>query len=103
MSYRKYKSAARDLISYTYHHGYKVRVWDEWDAQWIEFKDAKTAWQEIDAVDGGEDFVIFDSEGHRIGGVMLAIGYGNQPDEEVADFTVCKFIDDWFDDFIKRY
>lgn len=101
MSYRHYKSAARDLISYVYHHGGTIQVDMDWD-DWETMPDAAKAWEEVNAVDGGSDFRVFDKHGAYQGIVILAIGY-NAHDEEVCDFSDTRYINDWFDDYIKRY
>jgi hypothetical protein len=106
MSYKQYKSAARDLISYVYNHGYKIRIDVGWDSpDYFYPATAKEAWEEVNAVDGGEDFSIVtgDKAGDKwVGAVILAIGY-NDPEEEVCDFTDVKFINDWFDGYFDRY
>ena len=100
------RNAVLDLLKYVYRHGYKVAVMDDWGIfKFEETHDGPMkAWDEINAYDGGEEFGVFDETGKRVSIVCPAIGYGNQPDEWVADFTCSRdepnIVEQWFEEFM---
>jgi hypothetical protein len=97
-------AAHRHLIRHAIEQGWTIQCEDyDRESQWVYFTNNRKAVDYIEAVDGGLDFqIISPDEKSRIF-VMLAIGYGNLPDETVADFTVHPFIDAWFNEYSNKY
>lgn len=105
-------AAHRHLIRHAIQNEWTIQCEDH-DTNWcdektVEFTSYKPAIDHIEAVDGGMNFhLIKRSTDIRVSDqsiwVCLAIGYGNQPDETVADFTVHPFIDAWFEQYCREY
>jgi len=90
------KSAARDLATYAVEHGYTVSVdggGDELDI--VDSVSVHAIMREATAVD--ECRFIFHKPGEKTESAYIV--FGNDPDEEVADFSIDGMIDQWFETF----
>lgn len=58
---------------------------------------------DIECVDGGLDFFVKDPKDGKRYWFGLAIGYGNQPDETIHDYSVGEETDRWFNAFGKYW
>jgi len=96
------KSAARDLVKYAISKGYRVTVDDgETDEEDLTVRESRsiTAIME-DAKSVDDTYLIFTKDGCKR--EVAHIVFGNEPDEEVADFSINGMIDEWFDKFMEE-
>lgn len=105
------KDEYKDLIEYALIHGKGIEVQDpEWQDSDEEKriymgKDDETisiVQEEVDSWDGGQDFIIVHEDGARTW-VGLAIGYGNEPWEQVYDYNVHPFMEEWSKQYREKY
>lgn len=87
--------AYKHLIYFAIAKGWKIAVDNEEDfPDWDVYTDPAKAAEEVDAVDGGAEFALI-KDGERDIWVQPAIGYGNDPEETIADYYVNPFMDLW--------
>lgn len=92
------KSASRDLVKHAINHGYTVSVdsgEDEPDI--IDSVSVNAIMREATAMD--ECYLTFRKPGAATEAAYIV--FGNDPDEEVADFSIDGMIDQWFDAFFQ--
>lgn len=89
----------------------EVYVYEAWEAEdgdnyrGTAYKKIK---DEVESCDGGADFAIFDGD-ERIAYVILAIGYGNEDEESVADWSYrpeskgAAWMDNWHNTFCSEH
>jgi hypothetical protein len=100
------------LIKAALAEGFTIKVWVDEEACTSEDNYVGTEYNKIkeavESCDGGADFSIFDGK-TRIAYVILAIGYGNEDEETVADWSYKPlskgetFMDEWFNKFTEEH
>lgn len=96
------RKAHLNLAQHAIDNNYSISVRYDFDDDdgCTKSTDFKTIKDAVEATDESHMY-IYDNQGKKIAWALIILG--NEDNELVSDYSVCSFMDSWFDNFQKMY